>query len=476
MNNTTKKTKIVATIGPATSSKEMLLKLVKAGVNVCRLNFSHGKYADHEAVIKNVKEINSEHNLHIALLADLQGPKIRIGEVENNHIELKENDEVTFTIKECIGTKNKLYINYIDFIKDVKIGEQILVNDGNMIFEVLKKIDSHQVLTKAKNDGVLSSNKGVNLPNTRLSLPSLTEKDLKDLDFVLKHKIEWIALSFVRTARDIIELKHIISDKNHQAKVIAKIEKPQAINDIDEIIKASDGIMVARGDLGVEMPMQQVPLLQKNIVKKSQEYGKPVIIATQMMESMITNITPTRAEVNDVANAVLDGADALMLSGETSVGKYPIEVINSMCKIIKEIESHDNIYHVEQPPETEHDRFITDSICFNACRLAHRTKASAIVTMTFSGYTAFKVSSCRPKAGIYVFTGNPDILNTLSLVWGVKCFYYDKFVSTDHTISDIKYLLKKDGLVKDNDLVINIASMPISDKGQSNMLKLSYVE
>jgi pyruvate kinase len=224
------------------------------------------------------------------------------------------------------------------------------------------------------------------------------------------------------------------------------------------------------------MPMQEVPLLQKNIVKKSQEFGKPVIIATQMMESMITNITPTRAEVNDVANAVLDGADALMLSGETSVGKYPIEVINSMCKIIKEIERHDYIYHVEQPPETEHDRFITDSICFNACRLAHRTKASAIVTMTFSGYTAFKVSSCRPKAGIYVFTGNPDILNTLSLVWGVKCFYYDKFVSTDHTISDIKYLLKKEGLVKDNDLVININSMPISDKGQSNMLKLSYVE
>jgi len=325
--------------------------------------------------------------------------------------------------------------------------------------------------------GVLSSNKGVNLPNTKISLPCLTPKDIEDLNFALSLNIPWIGLSFVRNARDIIELKHLISKAKSNAKVVAKIEKPEAVKDIDDIIRETDAIMVARGDLGVEIPFHEVPLIQKMLVKKSIKAAKPVIIATQMMESMITNITPTRAEVNDVANAVLDGADAVMLSGETSVGNHPEEVIKAMVRIIEDVEKDDRIYNYEYPPEVKNnERFITDSICFNSCRLSQRIDATAIITMTFSGYTGFKISSFRPKATIFVCTGNKDILNMLSLVWGVHVFYYDKFLSTDHTIADLKYLLKKEGWVKQNDLIINLASMPISEKGQTNMMKLSYIE
>ncbi len=316
----------------------------------------------------------------------------------------------------------------------------------------------------------------MNLPNTKISLPSLTEKDREDLEFALANDVDWIGLSFVRSARDIIELKHIISNRQAKARVVAKIEKPEAIEDIDEIIKVTDAIMVARGDLGVEIPYQNVPLIQKMLIRKGHQFAKPVIVATQMMESMITNVTPTRAEVNDVANAVLDGADAVMLSGETSVGKFPVEVIRTMVNIVEEMEKFDGIYHKDQLPDKSQSRFISDSICFNACRLAQRVGADAIITMSFSGYTAYKIASQRPNAPIFVFTGNKQIITQLSLVWGVRAFYYDKKVSTDHTIADIKYLLTKEGLLKQGDLVINIASIPIEENGKSNMLKLSYVE
>lgn len=472
-----RKTKIVATIGPATSSKEKLKAIIKAGVNVCRINFSHGSYEDHEKVINNIREINKEEGYNTAILADLQGPKIRVGEIENNGVQLINGKQLIFSSTKCVGTQDKVYISYKDFPKDVKAGEKILLDDGKLILEINSTNNTDEVIATVVHGGVLSSNKGVNLPNTAISLPCLTKKDLEDLAFALKMNVSWIGLSFVRNARDIIELKYIISENKSNAKVIAKIEKPEAINDIDDIIKHTDAIMVARGDLGVEVPFQEVPLIQKMLVKKCMTAAKPVIIATQMMESMIDNITPSRAEVNDVANAVLDGADAVMLSGETSVGKHPVEVIESMAKIINDVEKTDAVYHYEYPPEEDnHDRYITDSICFNSCRLAQRTNAKAIVTMTFSGYTGFKIASFRPKAGIFVFTGNQEILNMLSLVWGVKSFYYDKFVSTDHTIADIKYMLKKQGFVKLNDLTINIASMPITEKGQSNMMKLSYVE
>jgi pyruvate kinase len=472
-----RKTKIVATLGPATSTKEVLSAIIEAGVNVCRVNFSHGAYEDHEKTIKLIREISKEKGIHTAILADLQGPKIRVGQMEENGVMLEKGQEIIFTSEKCVGTKDRVYISYKNFPQDVYPGETILLDDGklNLIIKSTNKVD--EVVAVVVHGGKLSSNKGVNLPNTKISLPCLTPKDIEDLKFALSMNISWIGLSFVRTARDIIELKHLIAEQKSNARVVAKIEKPEAIREIDDILKVTDAIMVARGDLGVEIPFQEVPLIQKMLVKKSMKAAKPVIIATQMMESMIENITPTRAEVTDVANAVLDGADAVMLSAETSVGKHPVEVIKSMAKIIVDVEQHDSVYNYEYPPEEDnHDRYITDSICFNSCRLSQRVNAKAIVTMTFSGYTGFKLSSFRPKAGIYVFTGNEGILNMLSLVWGVKAFYYDKFVSTDHTIADIKYILKKDGYVKEKDLIINIASMPITEKGQTNMMKLSYIE
>ena len=472
-----RKTKIVATIGPATESKEMLKNIIHAGVNVCRINFSHGTHEEHEKVIKNIREINKEEGLFTAILGDLQGPKIRVGKIKNNSIEVVNGQKIKFTSIECIGDENKVYISYQNFPADVSPGETILLDDGKLNFEILDTNGKNEVTAIVKHGGILSSNKGVNLPNTKISLPCLTPKDLDDLEFALSMNISWIGLSFVRNAEDIIALKKIIDTAKSNAKVIAKIEKPEAIKDIDAIIDATDAIMVARGDLGVEIPFQEVPLVQKMIVKKSMKASKPVIIATQMMESMIDNITPSRAEVNDVANAVLDGADAVMLSGETSVGNHPVVVIEAMDKIIRDVETDDSLYHYEYPPSEDNiDRYITDSVCFNSCRLAQRVGASGIVTMTFSGYTAFKIASFRPKAGIFIFTGNEAILNMLSLVWGASVFYYDKFVSTDHTIADIKYILKKEKWVKKGDLIINIASMPIAEKGQSNMMKLSYIE
>lgn len=471
-----KKTKIVATLGPASSDKEVLRQMFYAGLNVCRLNFSHGSHEDHAAVVKTIRELNEETGLNVAILADLQGPKIRTNEMENNGVELINGSIVTIGTEKILGTADRFSINYAKLPQDVQAGERILLDDGKLALEVVSTDGKSEFKAKVIHGGILSSKKGVNFPNTRISMPSLTEKDLIDLDFALEQNVDWIGLSFVRSGRDIIELKHIIANKKCKAKVIAKIEKPEAIDDIDAIIKESDGLMVARGDLGVEIPYQNVPIIQKMLINKCIIHAKPIIVATQMMESMITNITPTRAEVNDVANAVLDGADAVMLSGETSVGKFPIEVIKTMTNIVTEMEKFDGIYNKEEIPDKNQVRFITDSICFNACRLSQRVEADAILTMSFSGYTAYKIASQRPKSTIYVFTSNKQILTQLNLVWGVKAFFYNKQISTDHTIADIKYLLKKEELLKEGDLVINIASIPLEDLGSSNMLKLSYVE
>ncbi|WP_027421456.1 pyruvate kinase [Crocinitomix catalasitica] len=471
-----KKTKIVATMGPAsTSSIEILKQMIIEGVNVCRLNFSHGSHEDHKRTIEMIREINKESEYDVSILADLQGPKIRIGEVENNGIELVDGENLTITTNECIGTKDKVYLTYQEFPLDVSVGDKVLMDDGKLQLEVTATNRKDKVETRIVHGGILSSKKGVNLPNTKISLPCITPKDSADLAFALANQVDWVGLSFVRSARDIIELKHIIRNAQSHAKVVAKIEKPEAIDDIEDIIIATDAIMVARGDLGVEVPMETVPNLQKMMIKICRKFAKPIIVATQMMESMITNFTPTRAEVNDVANAVLDGTDAVMLSGETSVGKYPIEVIRAMTKIVNEVEKNDEIYHKEELPEKNQDRFITDSVCFNATRLAQRVEAKGIITMTFSGYTAYKISSQRPKCSTFVFTENRQLLTQLNLLWGVQAFYYDKMVSTDHTISDSKYILKKKGLLKEGELVINIASVPIEDKGKSNMVKLSYV-
>jgi pyruvate kinase len=469
-----KRTKIVATIGPATSDKEILRQIILEGVNVVRLNFSHGEYKDHADVIKNVREINKEEMLSTALLADLQGPKLRIGQVREGGITLENGSHITIRASENQTNPDELTTNYLNFANDVQAGELVLLDDGKLKLKVLETDGDTLVTLEVIHGGKLTSRKGINLPDTKISLPSLTEKDLRDLDFALDHDVDWIGLSFVRNARDIIELKELIAKRKKHTRVIAKIEKPEAIEEIEDIIKETDAVMVARGDLGVEIPMQKVPIVQKKLIRMCIKSAKPVIVATQMMESMIDNITPTRAEVNDVANAVLDGADAVMLSAETSVGKFPVDVIKAMSSIIDEVEKYDNLYHHERPPEeSAEDRFITDSVCYSACRLAKRTDAKAIVTMTFSGYTGFKISSQRPKATTFIFTGNKKILTMMNLVWGVKAFYYDKMVSTDHTIADIKYILRKEGYIKEGDFVINVASMPIAEQGMSNMVKLS---
>ena len=471
-----KKTKIVATLGPASSSKEVLKEMMLEGLNVCRLNFSHGAYDDHANSIKIIRELNDELGLNVAILADLQGPKIRTNEMEANGVLLEVGNEIKIITDKVVGNAVRFSINYQKLPQDVSPGEKILLDDGKIMLEVITTNGKTEITCKIVQGGILSSKKGVNFPNTKISVPSLTEKDQLDLEFALDHEVDWIGLSFVRSARDIIELKHRIAARGAKAKVIAKIEKPEALDNIDDIIKESDGLMVARGDLGVEIPFQNVPLIQKMLISKCVRKAKPVIVATQMMESMITNMTPSRAEVNDVANAVLDGTDAVMLSGETSVGKYPVEVIRTMSNIIKEMETHEGIYNKEELPERNQERFISDSICFNACRLSQRVEAKAIITMSFSGYTAYKIASQRPNTSIFIFTSNRSILTQLNLLWGVRAFYYNKLISTDHTIADIKYIMKNEGFLQQGDLVINIASIPIEDLGGSNMLKLSYVD
>jgi len=471
-----KKTKIVATLGPSTADKKVLTNMFLEGLNVCRLNFSHGSYEEHLRSINVIRELNYELNLNVAILADLQGPKIRIHNIENNSVVMKTGAVVIIHTQEIVGNEEGFSINYEQLPQDVHPGEQILIDDGKLVFEVIKTIGQTQIQARVIQGGVLSSKKGVNFPNTHISMPSLTEKDKLDLNFALNHSVDWIGLSFVRSPEDIIYLKEFIANADSNAKVIAKIEKPEALTCIDDIIQHSDALMVARGDLGVEIPYQNVPLIQKMVISRARQHAKPVIVATQMMESMITNIMPTRAEVNDVANAVLDGADAVMLSGETSVGSYPVEVIRTMSKIVCEMETFDGIYNKEEQPDKRTDRFISDSICFNAVRLAQRTSADAILTMSFSGYTAYKIASQRPKAPIYVFTSNKNILTQINLIWGVTGFFYDKQISTDHTITDIKNILKDKGLLKEGELVINIASIPLEELGKSNMIKLSSVD
>jgi len=469
------KTKIVATMGPATASAEVLEAMFTAGLDICRINFSHGNYDAVKETVDNIRAINKKLNRHVGILGDLQGPKLRIGEVENNAVQLKEGEEIAITTQECVGTNERVYITYPQFPKDVKAGELVLIDDGKIHLKVVSTNSKDEVRCLIISGGALSSKKGVNLPNTKISLPCLTVKDLRDLDFALEHDFDWIGLSFVRSVTDIVELKQIITNKGKRARVIAKIEKPEAIKEIDKILDVTDGMMVARGDLGVEMPMEEVPLLQKMIVTKCVNAGKPVIIATQMMESMITSYTPTRAEVNDVANAVLDGADAVMLSAETSVGKYPVKVIEYMRRIIHQMENGASIYYRHHEPQLKTNTFITDSICYNACNLAKQAGVTAIISMTHSGYTAYRLSSHRPKAAIYIFTDNPSLLTALSLVWGVRGFYYNKYESTDQTITDLKVYIKDKGLVKQDDMVINIASMPMKEKGRTNMMKLSYI-
>jgi pyruvate kinase len=470
------KAKIVATLGPASSDYKTMIAMVNAGVNVFRINFSHSDHPTAVENIKKVRKLNKEFDQNIAVLADLQGPKLRIGEVEEGAT-LQPGDELSFTNKKVKGSAKEVFMTYQQFASDVKVGDRIMIDDGKLLLETIASNGIDKVKAKVLQGGPLNSRKGVNLPNTRISLPCLTEKDLADLEVAMANKVEWIGLSFVRNPNDVSQLKDIIAKNNAPCHVISKIEKPEAVVEIDEIIELSDAIMVARGDLGVEVPMQGVPLIQKMIVNKCHLLSKPVVIATQMMESMIESLTPTRAEVNDVANSVLDGADAVMLSGETSVGKNPVQVVEAMCKIIAHVEESGRVsVDEENPPKYRNKRFITDSICYNASKIADQVGASAILTMSFSGYTAFKISSHRPKTSIFIFTANRSILNTLSLLWGVRGFYYNGTVSTDQTFEDIKQIVVDKRLVSTGDLIVKIASMPIKDMGMTNMLKIAQID
>ena len=474
---TVKKTKIVATLGPATSKKEVLRSMIDAGVDVFRINFSHADYDDVKERVTMIRELNDEMDTYTSILADLQGPKLRVG-VMAGDVVVSPGDEITFVTGEPFeGSAERVYMNYKEFPRDVKAGERILLDDGKLMFEVVKTNGEDEVLAKVIQGGPLKSKKGVNLPNTNISLPALTPKDIKDAEFAISLEVDWIALSFVRFSQDLIDLQNIINKHSeHKIPIIAKIEKPEAVENIDKIVAYCDGLMVARGDLGVEVPAHEVPLIQKQLVLRAKKARIPVIIATQMMETMITSLTPTRAEVNDVANSVMDGADAVMLSGETSVGNYPVQVIEKMSSILESVEGSDLIHVPHDPPHIRTKRFITKSICYHAATMANDIKAKAISTLTNSGYTAFQISAWRPSAHILVFTSNRRILTQLNLLWGVKAFYYDKFVSTDDTVDDVNRIAFNKGYLQVGDMIISLAAMPIKDKGMVNTLRVSEIE
>ena len=472
-----KKTKIVATLGPGCNNKTMLTRLIRAGVNVFRINFSHATYDEANSHIDLIRSLNKELDTNVAIMADLQGPKIRIGQMQDGVVFKRGDIFSLITSKEIVGNKEKASLSYDGFAKDVRKGDTVLIDDGKLIFEVISSNRKDEVKLKNIQGGKLSSKKGVNLPNTKISTPSLTKKDKKDLLYAISKELDWVALSFVRDANDMIKLRELIEKESEEKiPIIAKIEKPEAIKNIEDIIQNSDGIMVARGDLGIEIPSEEVPLIQKKIVYLAKRHRIPVIIATQMMESMIDSIKPSRAEVNDVANSVMDGADAIMLSAETSIGKYPAEVVTQISKIITTVEYSDMITVPESPPKIKTNRYTTKYICYHAAQIANETKIAAITTLTHSGYTGFQVSSWRPHSNILVFTSNKRILCRLNLLWGVKAFYYNRSVSTDKTIEEINEIVNKRGFAKKGDMVINLASMPVKESGMVNTLKISEIK
>ena len=479
IEHTFHRTKIVATIGPSCDTYEKMLELAKAGVNVFRLNFSHGTQEDKARILGLIERMNNEEPFNVSSLADLQGPKLRVGEIQNGLLEINNGDILTFTSKEkVVGTKEKIYVSYPNLHEDVKVGDKILIDDGKLEVVVIEITPDDDVKVAVTYGGILLPKKGVNLPDTEISLPALTEKDLSDLEFILQYNVDWIALSFVRMAEDIIDLKRRIAEKNSVSKVIAKIEMPSALKDLRNIILESDAVMVARGDLGVELPVEKVPMAQRDIIRKCIHRAKPVIVATQMMESMIDRIKPNRSEITDVANAVLEGADAVMLSAETATGKHPALVVETMRRIILEVEKTEYRYNREEDlkPLAHSPTFLSDAICYNACKIAKDANADALIGMTQSGYTAFTLSSYRPKSPLYIFTKVRSLVNQLSLSWGVRAFYYDEEISLDDIFFDQINILKERGFIKEKDVVINTGSTPVNLHLPTNVLKITKVK
>jgi pyruvate kinase len=474
----THRTKIVATVGPACDTYEKLLELVKAGVNVFRLNFSHGAHEDKKRIIDSIRKISATEPYNIAILGDLQGPKLRVGEIENNALLVKEGDILTFTNEKMVGTMEKIYVSYPNLAGDVVVGNTIMIDDGKIEVVVQEILPNSDVKVRVKLGGIISSKKGLNLPDTKISLPALTEKDLIDLDFIIKENLDWVALSFVRKTDDIVGIKKILRDNNSKLKVIAKIEMPEALDNLREIILESDGIMVARGDLGVEVPIEKVPLIQRQIIRKCLHRGKPVIVATQMMESMIDRVKPNRSESTDVANAVLEGADAVMLSGETATGMHPALVVETMRKIIIEAEKSEYRYNRDEDikPLPHSPTFISDAVCLTACKLSQNTNADALIGMTQTGYTAFMLSCFRPKSNLYIFTKERTLVNQLSLSWGIRAFFYDEEVSLDEIIADQIKILKERGFIREGEVVVNTGSTPIELHLPTNTIKVTVVK
>ncbi|GAA6766210.1 pyruvate kinase [Flavobacterium johnsoniae] len=475
---TSKKTKIVATLGPACSTREIIKDMIDAGVNVFRINFSHADYEGVKEKIDIIRGLNEEFGYTTAILGDLQGPKLRVGVMEEGTV-VHDGDEITFTTAEdIIGNAKKAFMKYQNFPNDVNVGERILLDDGKLIFEIVSTDKKTEVVAKVIQGGELKSKKGVNLPNTKISLPALTEKDIADAIFAIEQKVDWIALSFVKTPRDLQDLQELIAKHSeYKIPIIAKIEMPEALENMDKIVAYCDGLMVARGDLGVELPAHEVPLVQKDLIRRAKTARIPVIVATQMMETMITSLTPTRAEVNDVANSVMDGADAVMLSGETATGNYPVQVIQRMAQICEAVENSPLIQVPQNTPQIKTKRFVTKTVCHQAALLANEIEAKAICTLTNSGYTAFQISAWRPStAHILVFTSNRRILTQLNLLWGVKSFYYDNEESTDDTVTDVNQIAIEKGYAQKGDYLINLAAMPIKDKGMVNTMRVSEIE
>ncbi|MCP9751117.1 pyruvate kinase [Ferruginibacter sp. HRS2-29] len=477
ISHSQKRTKIVATVGPACDTYEKLLELVKAGVNVFRLNFSHGSHEDKQKIIAHIREITKKEPYNIAILADLQGPKLRVGDLEDGKLLLKSGDKFIFTTEKMVGTKEKIYVSYPNLAKDLKLGERVFLDDGKMELKVEEILNDKEILVSVTLGGLLTPKKGVNLPDSALTMPSLTEKDKEDFEFIMTQDLDWLALSFVRKAEDIVSLKKMVKAKGSKIKVISKIEMPEALKNLRDIIIESDGIMIARGDLGVEIPIEQVPVVQKDIIRKCMHRAKPVIVATQMMESMIDRTKPNRSEVSDVANAVLEGTDAVMLSGETATGSYPALVVETMSKIILEVEK--TVYNFDREdiltPQPHSPSFLSDAICYSACNLAKDAQANALIGMTQSGYTAFMLSSYRPKAPLYIFSKERSLINQLSLSWGVRAFFYEEEESLDDIIFDQINILKERGFVRKDDIIINTGSTPVKDHLPTNIIKITRV-
>jgi pyruvate kinase len=479
IQHTFHKTKIVATVGPACDTYDKLLELVKAGVNVFRLNFSHGDHEGKAKIIEHIRNINITEPYNISILGDLQGPKLRVGEMKDGGLPIAPGDILTFTSKEkVVGTKEKIYVSYPNLHHDVQVGNKILIDDGKLEVVVVNITPDGDVKVAVTYGGVLLPKKGVNLPDTKISLPAMTEKDIIDLEFIIEQKLDWVALSFVRKVEDIIDLKRRLSEKNSQTKVIAKIEMPSALDDLRNIVLESDAVMVARGDLGVELPVEKVPAAQREIIRKCIHRAKPVIVATQMMESMIDRVKPNRSEITDVANAVLEGADAVMLSAETATGNHPALVVETMRKIILEVERTEYRYNREEDlvPQPHSPSFLSDAICYNACKLAKDANADALVGMTQSGYTAFILSSYRPRSPLYIFSKEKSLINQLSLSWGVRAFHYAEEESMDDIVHDQHAILKERGFIKTGDVVVNTGSLPIQEHLATNMLKITKLQ